>query len=99
VNHVDTVELLKALADTTRLSLLRNLAAQNEPMMTCDIARSCSSLSQLSQPTMSHHINKLVAAGVVLEQKQAKQKAYRLNTELLRASGIDIIALTNDNEK
>ena len=44
----------------------------------------------MSQPTMSHHFNKLVEAGVVVEEKRGTQKFYALNTDLLRSVGIDI---------
>ena len=87
------VEILKALADETRLTLVRKFAASSEPLLTCDAVSSCASLLELSQPTMSHHINKLVSAGVLIEHKQAKQKAYSLNRELLIARGINIDAL------
>ena len=90
-----TVEVLKALADPTRLSLLHKIANESEPVLTCSLIGSCGNALNLSQPTMSHHINKLVGAGVLLEQKQAKQKAYALNAELMEELGVDIIKLTS----
>lgn len=89
------VEVLKALADPTRLSLLRKIASETEPILTCSLIGSCTNALNLSQPTMSHHLSKLVQAGVLLEQKQAKQKAYALNTELLNELGINITKLTH----
>lgn len=85
----DSVIVLKALADDVRLGLVRKIAASDEPRLTCDIINSCVALSALSQPTISHHIGKLVAAGVLSEEKHAKQKSYRLNANRLRSIGID----------
>lgn len=90
-----TVEVLKALADQTRLSLLSKIASENEPVLTCSLIGSCSNALNLSQPTMSHHINKLVNTGVLLEQKHAKQKSYVLNKDFLEELGIDITKLTS----
>lgn len=81
-----TVFVLKALADPTRLQLVRDLAA------TPAIIKSCGELSAsqcLSQPAMSHHFAKLVAAGVLTEQKSGTHKQYKLNAKLLASCGID----------
>ncbi len=80
-----TLELLKALADPTRLDIVRTLAREQ-----CATSRSeVSTCSDLSQPAMSHHFAKLVDAGVLLERKEGKEKFCELNIELLQAVGID----------
>jgi DNA-binding transcriptional ArsR family regulator len=86
---VNTTNILKALADDMRLSIVRNLAQHNEPVSSCTIVESCSTFLKLSQPAMSHHFNKLVDAGVITEKKVGKSKTYEVNTELLLAVGID----------
>lgn len=81
-----TVAVLKALADPTRVDLVRRLAACPK------VRKSCGELSaheRLSQPALSHHFGKLVAAGVVIENKNGTQKDYKLNTQLLNQLGID----------
>ena len=80
-----TVKLLKALADKTRLDIVRRLAKEED----CSRCTEISSGSLLSQPAMSHHFNKLVEAGVIIEQKAGKEKLYSLNKELLEAKGLD----------
>lgn len=85
----DSVIVFKALADDVRLGLVRRIASSKKPLLTCDIVEECSELSALSQPTISHHIGKLVAAGVLTEVKQAQQKSYLLNTGRLKSAGID----------
>lgn len=88
-----TIEVLKALADETRLSIVRKLARECGPMSSCDVVASCASFHKLSQPAMSHHFGKLVAAGVLIEEKLGTQKRYVLNTALLESIGLDAIKL------
>lgn len=85
MHNDQTIAVLKALADPTRLKLVRELAVSPA------LSESCGKLSSkacLSQPAMSHHFRKLVSAGVVLEQKDGKQKSYELNRQLLANCGI-----------
>ncbi len=88
-NAIKIVHVLKALADETRLSIVRKLARGNGVVCGCDVT-ACSSVKTMSQPTMSHHFNKLVEAGVVIEEKRGTQKFYALDTAMLEAIGIDV---------
>lgn len=88
-----TVEILKALADETRLGLVRSLVGKGEPVTSCEVVISCASFLALSQPAISHHFIKLVDAGVLREEKRGTQKAYALNRELLASVGIDATKL------
>lgn len=84
------VEILKALADPTRLDVVRSLAAKPDDYVPSgDLVESCSTLTKLSQPAMSHHINKLVDAGILRELKVGTSKRYELNDELLQSIGIN----------
>lgn len=84
--HSDqAVTIFKALADKTRLEIVRKVARKECPT-SCE---SASSGSPLSQPAMSHHFGILVKAGVLLEHKDGKQKFYELNTALLEQCAID----------
>lgn len=84
-----TTAILKALADDTRLTIVRKLASMDKAVPSCDIVATCASFAELSQPAMSHHFSKLVDAGVVLEQKRGVQKLYTLNLELLETVGVN----------
>lgn len=53
--------MLKALADPTRLEIMRIVAAQPGPVCACDIVDSF----DLSQPTISHHLKTLTKAGLL----------------------------------
>ena len=82
-----SVEILKALADETRLAIVRKVAESSEPTPGCDLPGACQ--QQLSQPAMSHHINRLVEAGILGEVKRGTKKAYILHHDTLAHIGID----------
>ena len=67
--------LAKAIADPTRLEVLRLLADQAAPVCACDIA----ALFELSQPTMSHHLKKLADAGLVRSERSGLWNYYEID--------------------
>jgi ArsR family transcriptional regulator len=87
-----SLTVLKALADPMRLEILARFA-QDEPVRGADALGAC----PRSQPTVSHHLGRLVEAGVITEQKDGTQKTYRLNRPLLVSLGLDINLLTRPN--
>lgn len=90
---MNTTEIFKALGDDMRLDVVRHLAKQQTLVASCDVVSSCSEALHLAQPTMSHHLKKLVTAGIVREQKVGKQKFYQLDIERLQSVGIDVTKL------
>lgn len=82
----NNVNIFKALADHTRLDIVRKLAKKPKDCASCS---EVSSVSSLSQPAMSHHFKKLVDAGVITERKQGTEKIYELNLDVLVSVGID----------
>lgn len=89
MEYVSTAAVLKSLADDTRLSIVRKLAKDKCEVNSQDIVSDCSVALKLSQPTMSHHFQKLVLAGVIRERKAGASKLYELNYELLENIGIN----------
>lgn len=83
--HDNTVNIFKALADKTRLDIIRSLSNKPKDSASCGEVSTCSSLSQ---PAMSHHFKKLVDAGLIMEHKQGTEKIYELNHELFVSIGI-----------
>ena len=59
------VRAFKALADPTRLEMLRLLRAQRGPTCVCDIVDHF----ELTQPTISHHLKVLREAGLLSHSK------------------------------
>ena len=76
--------LLAALADPTRLEILRQLAGSDQ-VCACDFTDCCG----VSQPTISHHLKVLRDAGVVTSERRGSWVYYRIAPNLLeRRSGI-----------
>lgn len=73
-----SVEVLKALADPTRLQMIGVLKRSAEPVCICDFTAAF----DLSQPTISHHMAKLRAAGLVEATKDGIWAYYRLSRRL-----------------
>jgi DNA-binding transcriptional ArsR family regulator len=74
----DTSDLMKALADPTRLTMLASLWKADGPICICDFTAGLG----LTQPTISHHMAKLKAAGLVESEKRGIWIYYRLHRKL-----------------
>jgi DNA-binding transcriptional ArsR family regulator len=77
------VRLLAALADPTRLAIVRQLAADVETCA-CDFSACC----DVSQPTVSHHLRVLREAGVVTSERRGQWIFYRLAPETAERLGV-----------
>jgi len=77
-----TADLMKALADPTRLTIVAALWKADQPVCICDFTASLS----LSKPTISHHMAKLKEAGLVEAEKNGIWIYYRLSDDLAPAS-------------
>ena len=62
----------KALSDANRIDILRFLTKQDGPVCACDIVTG----SELSQPTISHHLGVLRKAGLVRSSKSGLWRFY-----------------------
>lgn len=71
-------EVLKALADPTRLQMVAILRDAKASVCICDLTATF----DLSQPTISHHMARLRSAGLVESDKGGKWCYYRLRTDL-----------------
>jgi DNA-binding transcriptional ArsR family regulator len=74
----DTSVLMKALADPTRLTMIASLWKADAPICICDFTAGLG----LTQPTISHHMAKLKAAGLVDSEKRGIWIYYRLHKKL-----------------
>jgi ArsR family transcriptional regulator, arsenate/arsenite/antimonite-responsive transcriptional repressor len=82
-----TAQLFKALADPHRVKIVNLLATSPDPVCVCEFTEPL----RLSQPTVSHHLKKLVQAGL-LEREQRGTWAYYG----LRRDALDGLAATLD---
>lgn len=74
----EAARLFKAVADETRLSILRQLREQGE-VCACNFMACC----ELAQPTVSHHLKVLREAGLVQTEKRGLWVYYTLNPSRL----------------
>lgn len=67
------VRLLQALADPTRLAIVRQLSGDGETCA-CDLTACC----DVRQPTVSHHLKVLREAGLIVGERRGTWIWYRL---------------------
>lgn len=74
----EIADVLKALADPTRVQIVLALRGAKEPVCVCDFTATF----DLSQPTISHHMAKLREAGMVEATRRGIWSYYRLAPHL-----------------
>jgi len=74
---MDIIEVLKALADETRIRILNIL--YKETLCVCDLEE----ILELSQSNASRHLTKLKNARLITSEKQAQWVYYRVNEKIL----------------
>ena len=73
-----TAELFKALGDPARVRILNILATTaGEPVCVCNLTGPL----ELSQPTVSHHVRKLLDAGLVQREQRGKWAYFSLKRD------------------
>ena len=88
-----TTALFKALADPNRVRIVNLLATSGEPACVCDLSEPLA----LSQPTVSHHLKKLVAVGLLDREQRGTWAYYSLNHDTMRRLA-EVVALGTDLE-
>jgi ArsR family transcriptional regulator, arsenate/arsenite/antimonite-responsive transcriptional repressor len=74
-----TAELFKALGDPARVRIVNCLATAGEPVCICDLNGPLG----LAQPTVSHHMKKLVDAGLVQREQRGKWAFFSLKRDAI----------------
>jgi ArsR family transcriptional regulator len=72
-----TAELFRALGDPARVRIVNTLATSGRPACVCDLVGPLG----LSQPTVSHHMRKLLDAGLVEREQHGKWAYFSLNPD------------------
>ena len=72
----NTVEILKAISDPIRLSIVQKLFTKDE-LCACDILDDY----KITQPTLSFHMKKLTQSGLVSSRKDGTWVKYKINSE------------------
>ncbi len=78
-----TAAVFKALADPARVRVLNLLAGSGEPVCVCHLT----DLLELSQPTVSFHMRKLVDAGLLDREQRGVWAYYSLRADARRRLG------------
>jgi ArsR family transcriptional regulator, arsenate/arsenite/antimonite-responsive transcriptional repressor len=76
---IATAELFKALGDPARVRAINTLATAGEPVCICNLIEPLG----LSQPTVSHHMKKLLEAGLVEREQRGKWAYFSLKLEAI----------------
>jgi ArsR family transcriptional regulator len=72
-------KISKALADTSRLEILKEIRRSSSYLMCSDIC----GFVNLSQPSISHHIKQLMEADLIINAKEGRQMKYQINEDVL----------------
>ena len=72
-----TAELFRALADPARVRIVNRLAVGAGPVCICELVDPLG----LSQPTVSHHMKKLLDAGLVEREQRGKWAYFSLKRD------------------
>ncbi len=72
-----TAAIFRALADPARVRIVNVLATSEEPVCVCNLIEPLG----LSQPTVSHHMRKLLDAGLVEREQRGKWAYFSLNPD------------------
>ena len=78
-----TAALFKALGDPHRVRVVNLLATAREAVCVCDLT----DFLGLSQPTVSHHMRKLVEAGLLAREQRGVWAYYSLRPDAIRRLG------------
>ncbi|MEI7667595.1 MAG: metalloregulator ArsR/SmtB family transcription factor [Erysipelotrichaceae bacterium] len=91
----NTIEVLKALADPTRLAIVKRLHGQCE-LCACNMIDDFN----ITQPTLSFHMKKLTACGLVNVRKEGVWMKYSVNTAFIEQlkSEISFTSALSDTE-
>ena len=74
-----TAELFRALSDPARVRIVNVLATSAKPVCVCELLGPL----RLSQPTVSHHLKKLVDAGLLDREERGRWAYYSINSEAM----------------
>jgi ArsR family transcriptional regulator len=80
-----TATLFRALGDPARVRIVNLLATSDEAVCVCNLVEPLG----LSQPTVSHHLKKLVDAGLLDREQRGKWAYFSINPEAMaRLAGL-----------
>jgi ArsR family transcriptional regulator len=79
--------LFKALSDPRRVRIVNVLATSPRPLCVCELTEPLG----LAQPTISHHLKKLTAAGLLTREQRGVWAYYAVNRLALRGLAAAVV--------
>ena len=92
LSFADSVVMLKALSDETRLKIVDMLSC--EELCACNILEAFN----ITQPTLSYHMKNLTDCGLVNARKDGAWTKYSLNMELIDELKAFLTQVTSDKD-
>jgi ArsR family transcriptional regulator len=74
-----TALLFRALGDPARVKIVNLLATSDEPVCVCELVEPLG----LTQPTVSHHLKKLIDVGLLAREQRGVWAYYSINPEAI----------------
>ncbi len=72
-------KISKALADTTRLTILKEIKKSKDCLYCVDL----NDTLNLAQPSICHHVKQLVDTELIFSEKNGRNVRYSLNNKML----------------
>jgi ArsR family transcriptional regulator, arsenate/arsenite/antimonite-responsive transcriptional repressor len=89
-----TAAIFSALGDPARVRIVNVLATSERPVCACDLIEPLG----LSQPTVSHHLKRLVEAGLLEREQRGKWAYFSLKPEATARLG-GLVDLARESEE
>jgi len=70
----ETAALFRALGDPARVRIVNVVASSREPVCVCELVE----VLGLAQPTVSHHLRRLVDAGLLAREERGKWSFFSI---------------------
>ena len=75
-----TAAVFRALGDPQRVRIVNLIATSGGAVCVCDLTESL----RIAQPTVSHHLRKLVASGLLVREQRGRWAYYALDPRAVR---------------
>ena len=82
-------KISKALGDINRLRILADMSERGGAIQCAQIMN----VTELAQPSVSHHIKTLIEAGLIEPEKDGRNYSYLLNKSLLKSFSKELALL------
>ena len=79
MNSKKAEKIAKALSDSNRLLILKEIKKQNDCLYCVDLGN----LIDLAQPSIAHHLKMLTDTEIILSEKEGRNVRYNLNNPVL----------------